>query len=117
MSYDFYDFSDIQSAINDEGQIVTLRRLTGPRQIPFDVETKAVVTGFKPAELVGGIIQGDKRIIIGPQDIARWQWPGPPRKGDQIIIRGRVSTIEAVDPVEGRGEVVRYNILARGDEF
>jgi len=107
---------DIQAAIDVVGEIVTLRRLTGPLQIPFDVTTRAVVVGFQPDELVGGIIQGDKRVIMGPRDLTVRQWPQPPRKGDQIIIRGRINTIEGVDDVSLGGVTVRYNILVRGAE-
>jgi len=113
---DFFDFSDIQRAIDETGSPVILRRLSGTQQIKFDVRTTAVITGFQPNELVGGISQGDRRVIIGPRDIAARQWPAPPRKGDRVFIGTVETTVEAVEVVDVRGQIVRYNMVVRGAE-
>jgi hypothetical protein len=116
VSVDFFDFSDVQAAIDDVGSPVILRRLSGPQQIKFDVRTNAVISGFAPDELVGGIIQEDRRVIIGPRDIQARQWPAPPRKGDKVLIGDVETTVLASETVDVRGQIVRYNLVVRGGE-
>jgi hypothetical protein len=107
---------DIEAFIDDVGGPVTLRRVTGTQQIRFDVGLNAVVVGFRADEMAGGIIQGDRMIIVGTRDISNRQWPAPPRKGDKVIQRGVEMTIESVDVVEVAGQIVRYNCISRGAE-
>jgi hypothetical protein len=106
----------IQTFIEQVGETVTIQRLFGPQQIPFSVDVKAFCVGFQPQELVDPIIQGAQKITIGHKEIAERQWPGPPRKGDRIIIRGRESVIEACDVVNIGTTICRYNLHVRGAE-
>lgn len=109
------------------GQDVTLRRLTGTQLIPFDVVCRAFVRGYGPDELTGTIAQGDSLVILSPTEIEANDWPGPnssatpdtsdrrvPRKGDKVVIAGRVRNVEAPAPIYLGGELVRINLQVRG---
>lgn len=103
----------IQAAITREGQSVTLRRIaTGTA--PVAVTCQAMVRGYRPAELVGGIVQGDRRVVISNAEIAAATWPGPPRKGDQVVIEGKVTTAQGVETVQLRGEDAKHILAVRG---
>jgi hypothetical protein len=112
------------------GQDVTLQRVTqGPSGVPvkYKVDCRAFVRGYQPAELVGGILQGDSKVIMSAAELEAQGWPGPnssttptnqdrriPRKGDDIIIMGKSRNIEVATPVYLNGELVRIELAARG---
>jgi hypothetical protein len=116
------------------GEDVTLQRVTqGPSgvQIKYKVDCRAFVRGYQPAELVGGILQGDSRVVLSAIEIEAQGWPGPiatseppnartkqdrrvPRKGDDIFIMGKLRNIEVATPVYLDGQLVRIELAARG---
>jgi hypothetical protein len=112
------------------GQDVTLQRVTqGPSGVPvkYKVDCRAFVRGYQPAELVGGILQGDSKVIMSAAELEAQGWPGPnssmtptnqdrriPRKGDDIIIMGKSRNIEVATPFYLNGELVRIELAARG---
>ncbi len=108
------NLDDIQAFIDEVGEWCTLRRLSGPQQIPFDVEVKEFCVGFQPHELVGPIVQGDMKVTIGAKEISERQWPGPPRKGDRFILRGKDGAVESCDTVNIGNVDCRYNLQVRG---
>lgn len=95
------------------GETVTLRTFTGvgASRTGADVSVRARVRMFEPAQLVGGLQQGDRELIVLAEDV-----PTPPKKGDQVIVRGTTMTIQAVDDSTRRlGDVLlAYVITARG---
>lgn len=104
----------IAQAIDKAGETVTLRRVTVGRHF-VSVTTKARLVGYKPNELVGGIVQGDEMGIISDRDIALAQWPGPPRKGDQIIRdRSRTMTVQGCESRNGGTGVAMHVMQLRG---
>lgn len=104
----------VADMIDQIGAAVTLRRPTGPSGITFDVPLMAVIRGYAPNELVGGIQQGDRRAIVSNRFILERQWPGPPRRGDQLIVDGRTTTIQAVDSTEVGDLIVKHELQIRG---
>ena len=98
---------------------VVIRRyanVAGPHRPWFDAEVRARVMGFAPDELVGGIVQGDRRLIVLAEDLIARQFPLPLRKGDKAIIRGRECNIEAPDDNTRRvqGVLIAYELQVRG---
>ena len=97
------------------GWPMALRRQTG-----VDPVTHAAVTvqGFKhdysPGQIVGGILQGDARVEITPDEIAAAAWPGPPRKGDSMLIDQQVWAVQGATAVRAAGVLVGYSIWIRG---
>ncbi|MGE4043583.1 MAG: hypothetical protein AB7F35_01925 [Acetobacteraceae bacterium] len=95
------------------GETVVLRRPTGQGQF-VDVPCAARVNQFQPHEITGGVMQGDREVILSNREIEAGAWPGPPRRGDQIVIAGRTTTVQGVETVSVGGQVVRHNLQVRG---
>lgn len=98
--------------------LVTIRRYSGaginrPR---FDAAVQARVTGYAPAELVDGIQQGDRKVIVLADDLLRAQFSLPLKRGDKVVLRGAELNIEAADDSTRRvgGELIAIEIRARG---
>lgn len=109
------------------GQEITLQRLTGTQLIPFSVKLQAIVRGYTPEELVGGITQQDSMVILSPTEIDRKGWPGPngsatptnqdrrvPRKGDKAIINGKTRNVEAAVGIYVADVLVRIEMRVLG---
>lgn len=115
----------LDRALQRAGEDVVLRRVVGAtNQALIDAPVRALVRGFKPAELVGGIIQGDSLAIISPTGIEAAQWPGGhapqaadarvPVRNDKLIVQGRTRNIEAAAPIYVDGTLVRIELQLRG---
>lgn len=103
--------------IERHGQTVTVRRREGTGAT-FDpsVPVKARVHHYTPQELVGGIIQGDRRVTIAPAELvaAGWNTGDAPRKGDQVLIASAVTTVQGCEVRYLSGTAARYDIWVRG---
>ena len=95
------------------GETVVLRRPTGQGQTA-DVACAARVNQFQPHEITGGVLQGDRNVILSNREIEAANWPGPPLRGDQVIIGGRTTTVQGVDTVSIGHSIVRHNLQVRG---
>jgi hypothetical protein len=105
----------IYDAINRVGETVILRRLSGTTvQIPLDVTLKAVVRGYGPDELVGGIQQGDKKVILSQVDMENDQWCWPVKVQDRVVIEGRSTVVQAVDKRKIGEDAAMYVLQVRG---
>jgi hypothetical protein len=106
--------ADLDQAVASWGEDVILRRTTGTQQVPLDVSVRAAVRGYRPHELVGPIVQGDRRVILSPTEMQRAQWTWPPRTNDKCLIEGKQFTVQAVDPIKIAGALVRIELQVRG---
>lgn len=77
------------------GRSITLRRLGNSP--PDDVTCVAMVAQMDDLIGAGGVVQFRRRITVSNKEIADAGWPGPPRKGDQIIDAGKTMTVQAVE--------------------
>jgi hypothetical protein len=110
--------ADYRRAMDEAGEVVTFRRYTGaganrPR---FDADVRARVMDYTPDELVGTIVQGDRKLIVLAEDLITAQVPLDLRKGDKIVVRGKELNIEAVDDNTRRvqGVLIAYELQVRG---
>jgi hypothetical protein len=103
--------ADTYAALLEAGEPVLLRRIATP---PVAVQCAARVDDFAPHEIAGAVQQGDRRVIICNAEIAAAGWPGPPRRGDQLIIDGRTTTIQGCATLRIGSEVVRHTLQVRG---
>jgi hypothetical protein len=87
----------VAAIIARAGKIVTLRRLTGTQRVSFGVELKAVVRQAQPNELVAGLAEFGRIAICGNAEIVARQWPGPPKKGDELVVGGKTLAVLAVE--------------------
>ena len=116
----------LDRGLTARGEDVILRRISGsgPSATSIEEVCRAVGRGYPPEELVGGIAQGDSQVILSPSEIRVSGWPdlggspsgtaSLPRKGDKLIVQGRVRTIEAAAPIQVAGELVRIDLQVRG---
>ena len=93
--------------IAEDGETITLRRGAS------DISVRARVVGYQAEELVGGIVQGDRKVIALADDVT---FDPPLRRGDKAVIRNRVMNIEFVDDSTRRvgGVLVAYELTVRG---
>lgn len=71
---------------------------------------RAFVRGYKPDQLVGGVLQGDTQIILSPTGLT-----GLPKKNDKIVIAGGTpKNIVAVEFKRMADVLVRIELQARG---
>jgi hypothetical protein len=75
----------VMRALETQGELIIVQRLTGTKQVAFSVECKAMV--FTGAEMVviGSVSQNADRVMITDREMNAKQWPQPPRHGDRVI--------------------------------
>lgn len=103
--------------ITKHGETVVLRRVvdTGPN---IEKTVRAKVAGYEPDELGGNIQQGDRKIIVLEEDVAAQGFPVPFKENsvDKVVVRGKTTTIQAVDDntIRVAGQLIGYVIRSRG---
>ena len=127
--------ADLDAALEEAGEVIILRRVVGqvPNTINVDVTCPAGVRTWRLAEetLTGNVARAVLIVAISPTPIAEAQWPGGarndqddqedaavdprmPRRFDQMIVKGQLRNINAVEPFKVAGQVVRYDMRALG---
>ena len=101
----------IKRFIQSRGQTVTLRRLGNSP--PDDVSCVAHISE-KDDVGVGNVVQFRRQITISNAEIVAASWPGPPRKGDQVIADGKVMTVQAVLVQKVRDVTVMHRLEILG---
>jgi hypothetical protein len=109
------DANATYAMLANSGQSVVLRRIVSAG-VFIDVPCVARIDAFTPEELNGGIIQGDRRVILSNVEIADAGWPGPPRIGDVVLTDGGTQTtyVRGVASKWLQGAVVRHELSVRG---
>lgn len=117
--------NQLRRQIDQHGEPVTLRRIVAGAA--HDLALTAFVRGFKPDQIAAGVQQGDRSAVLHPDDVVVATWlsgvavqPGEnpdrrvPKKGDKLIVAGRVCNIEAAEGVYLGTALVRINLVVRG---
>jgi hypothetical protein len=106
--------ADVARLVQRYGETITLQRLTAG-VVTASLEVKGRVTGFEPAELVGDIQQGDRRVVISNAEIAaQGAYEGSPRIGDRAVIGGKTFTLAAVDTRRLGDDIAGHWMAVRG---
>ena len=92
------------------GTSVTLRRAGAA-----DVTVIATIMQYKPNEILGGIQQGDRWAKFSDTALAAAGWPGPPRRGDVLMIDGRTFTAISCDTVKMGNVILSHTMQVRGN--
>ncbi len=104
--------------ITEVGETIKIRRYsgTGNARTSTDYEVLARVMGYQPHELVGGIVQGDRKLIVLADDLEASELTLPVLKTDKAVVRGKELAIQGVDDSTRRigGTLIAYEITARG---
>lgn len=92
---------------------------TGTSRPRFDYDgIRARPVDFSPEELVGGIIQGDRNVIVLADDVTDSGVPLPLAAGTnlKLVIRGKELTIKAINDNTRRlgGELIAYEMQVGG---
>lgn len=107
----------IYGALARFGRPMVLRRTTlaaGSTKIPLDVTVSGVTENYQPQELTDVIAQGDTKVTISNTEISARQWPGPPRRGDDMVIDGKVKAIQSVETKRLGTETLVHICQVRG---
>jgi hypothetical protein len=108
----------IATALKKHGRSMTLRRRIGTTTTYNDVSVKGTTKGYKPAELLGGLQQGDRYVTISHEEIAGKPWPGPqvesPKKGDFLIIDGTTTAVLGVETKYLKTDILAHVLSVRG---
>jgi hypothetical protein len=85
-----------RAMINEMGEDIAIRRFTGtgtPR--PYtDTTTRARVMGYKPQELIGPVVEGDRKVIALVDTLTSLL---PITTNDKAVVGGKQLAIKAVD--------------------
>lgn len=98
------------------GETVTLRRLNPSPEPATEVTMRARVTSYDPVELVEGVQQGERLVVLMAEDIGSFPVPIEMNGRDRIVIRGAVTTPVAVDDSTRRigGVLIAYGVRVIG---
>jgi hypothetical protein len=72
-------------ACEKNGEVVTIKRLTGTRQVAFSVQCLGAVARGAVSDLVGNTVQTADQVKVSDREMNAVQWPKPPRHGDQVV--------------------------------
>jgi hypothetical protein len=116
----------LDRALKRSGQPVVLRLVVGTSpQVFTDVTCPAIVRGYTPQQLIGGITQQDSLVILSPTQINAADWPGlaqgagqdvriPSRnRGDLVMINGAKRAVQAGTGIFIGTTLVRIEIQVR----
>ena len=106
--------------LDAHGETVAIRRYSGTpgSRTSTDYSARARVTEFQPAELIGNITQGARKVIVCADDLvtAGFTFPLVPGGSDKIVVRGKEMTVTAVDDNTRRvqGTLIALDVAVNG---
>jgi len=96
------------------GQSMMLRRRVGTTNAFTDVSVKGVARAYQPNELLGGLQQGDQRVVISSKEIRDAGWPAPPASGDLLVWNSSTRTVRGARHIKIGEEILGYDLWVRG---
>lgn len=110
--------STYRRMLDQVGEEILVRRYTGTgsNRPKWDVAVQARVVDFEPQEIIGTIVQGDRKIIALADDLLGAGLSLPITTNDKIVVRGKELAIMAADDSTRRvnGVLVAIEIQCRG---
>lgn len=105
----------IASALRKYGRPMLLRRRIGTTATYQDVSVTGISKGYRPAELLGGLQQGDRYVVISNAEIAAQSvFAGPPRKGDLVTLDGASVAVQGVETQRLSVDTLAHILWVRG---
>lgn len=99
-------------------EIVFARRYTGggTNRPHFDAAARARVVGYTPQELIGDVIQGDRKVILFADDLIENGFALPLTTSDKLVVRGKELAIMAADGDTRKVNdvLIAYELQVRG---
>lgn len=113
--------SDLRDDLAEVGEDIIIRRYSGPAgpggRSKTDVVARARVVGYQPRELVGGIVQGDRKVIVLVDALGDLlPLVDGASSNDKVVVRGDELGIIAVDDSTRRigGTLIALELQVRG---
>lgn len=100
------------------GEVVTVER-TAPNGTKSTFNARAIVIGYEPDELVGGITQGERKVVLSASDVeagaaaAGVSLPLQTGGADRLWVRGRLLNVIEVDDSTHRSAGILNAYLLR----
>lgn len=108
--------ADYAAVFARRGETIAIRRYTGlgASRTSADTSCLARVTGFAPHELIGSIVQGDRRVIVLVNVAVTAILPIT--VNDKVVIRGRECAVMGADDSTRRnaGTLIAIELQVRG---
>jgi hypothetical protein len=104
----------VLDVLDRKGRTLLLRRRVGTTSAFTDVSPRGCDRGYKAQELLGGIVQGDREVVIGNAEIAAASWPAPVRKGDVVVMDGVTATVQGARAMYVGTTVAAHILWVRG---
>jgi hypothetical protein len=95
------------------GEDIIIRRYTSLGAAHTDIVTRARIMGYAPDELVGTIVQGDRKVIALTESLSALL---PITTNDKVVVRGKELTIKAADDSTRRvnGVLIALELQVKG---
>jgi hypothetical protein len=104
--------------LGEAGETVTIRRYhgTGTPRPTYEQGCAARVLSYQPSEIVGPIVQGDRKIILLAEDMETGDVVLPIVTTDKAVVRGKELAIVAIDDNTRRvgPTLCAYELQVRG---
>ena len=99
------------------GRAITLKRLAADGAlVEFEAEAMACqLTGQAAVQLVGVLGQDEVAFVMEAESLTLALWPAPPRKGDQIVDRGKTRTLSRNAEVRSLGTDIAFYVIKASD--
>jgi|SRR5215207_5533301 len=99
------------------GESITLRRNVSGGSPIVSQAFPAKIVAYSEDELVAGIDQRSRKVIVLAEDVYKSGFPLPIRKGDKVVSHGRALNIEDIDDDTRRadgGILIAYGFRVMG---
>jgi len=108
---------DVAAMVGEYGEACVLRRGIPPAHVDVAVHGKQLQ--LKPEDLVGDIVQTDRKVVIGHTEIAAANWPGSapigPKRGDRLqLADGTWVTVQLPGTRRVGDAIVGHWMIVRG---
>jgi len=92
--------------IAQRGETITITR---PSDVSVNLTAKAYCRLYRPNEIAGNVLQGDREVRIAATALSQ-----APLKGDRVLIGGKTTTVQFVWPAKIGEETAVHILQVRG---
>lgn len=103
-------------AISTVGENVIVRTYVGTSESYTDKTVRARVVEFSPDQLVGAIVQGDRKLIMLAEDVEGTGITLSATQNVKVLVRGKELQVKSVDDNSRRvgGVLMAYELVVGG---
>jgi hypothetical protein len=107
---------DYLNALGEIGENVVIRTYASGSDTYTDKTVRARVTEFSPDQLVGPIVQGDRKLIVLAEDVQGTGITLALTTTCKVLVRGKELQVKAIDDNTRRvaGDLIAYELVVGG---